>query len=90
MIGRVKHFNKEKGFGFIIGIDNKDYFYHISDVRDYRLVEIGDEVEFEVSQNAKGKTASNIIKSTKATLPQRLREMVKRIDIYHHPVHRSY
>ena len=30
MTGKVKMFNKEKGYGFIHGEDNKDYFFHYS------------------------------------------------------------
>jgi CspA family cold shock protein len=30
--GTVKFFNDEKGFGFIVGPDNKDYFVHYSNI----------------------------------------------------------
>lgn len=30
MEGSVKFFNQVKGFGFVTGDDNKDYFIHIS------------------------------------------------------------
>lgn len=60
MLGVVKHYNKEKGFGFIIGEDGKDYFYHISDVKDVKLVEYGDKVRFEKGYGKKGTVAKNI------------------------------
>lgn len=60
MLGVVKHYNEEKGFGFIIGEDGKDYFYHISDAKDVKLVEYGDKVRFEKGYGKKGIVAKNI------------------------------
>lgn len=60
MLGVVKHYNSEKGFGFIIGEDGKDYFYHISDAKDVKLVEYGDKVKFEKGYGKKGIAAKNI------------------------------
>lgn len=61
MKGRVKFFSKEKGFGFITSENNIDYFYHVSDVNDYNLVEYGDFVEFTPTLNSKGNKAIKII-----------------------------
>ena len=33
MQGKVKWFNQEKGFGFIVGEDEKEYFVHYSQIR---------------------------------------------------------
>lgn len=60
MNGRVKYFSKEKGFGFITSEDNIDYFYHVSDVKDFNLVEYGDYVEFTPTSNSKGNKAIEI------------------------------
>jgi len=34
MEGKVKFFNTDKGYGFIVGEDEKEYFYHISDFKE--------------------------------------------------------
>lgn len=49
MKGKVKYFSKEKGYGFILGEDKKDYFFHYSqlDLEGFKLVNANDEVEFE-------------------------------------------
>lgn len=59
MKGRVKFFNVRKGFGFLLGEDQKDYFVHISDIGDTKL-EDNAEVTFEVEDAARGPKAVNI------------------------------
>ena len=63
MLGRVKFFNMERGFGFISADDGQDYFCHISEVRTEGIkILIKDQsVEFEESKNSKGLLARNII-----------------------------
>ncbi len=63
--GTVKWFNDAKGFGFISREEGeKDVFVHFSAIQGdgYRSVQEGDQVEFEVSQGAKGPQASNVRK----------------------------
>ena len=63
--GTIKWFNDAKGFGFISrGDGEKDVFVHFSAIQGdgYRSVQEGDQVEFEVSQGAKGPQASNVRK----------------------------
>lgn len=63
MTGKVKWFNAEKGFGFIVSNDdNKDYFVHYSGIagEGYRSLEEGAEVTFDVTEGAKGKQATNV------------------------------
>jgi len=62
--GKVKWFNTEKGFGFIIqDADNKDIFVHFKDVAGgiHDLKE-NDRVEFEVAEGKKGKQAVKVKK----------------------------
>ena len=66
--GKVKKFNKDKGFGFITDDSGKDYFFHYSslNVSGFKTVEIGASVEFEPTQSDKGLRAEDItIKTTK-------------------------
>jgi len=64
MKGKVTWYNVKKGFGFIIPEDgSKDIFVHHSGIsQDRKPKEIleGQEVEFEVTENAKGRTAVNL------------------------------
>lgn len=60
--GRVKWFNDSKGYGFIERDDGKDVFVHYSAISGdgFRTLREGQEVEFELSDGAKGPQASNV------------------------------
>ena len=62
--GKVKWFNTEKGFGFIIPEDgSKDIFVHRNNVNGLGWEEglrDGEEVEFEVERTPKGLSAQNV------------------------------
>ncbi|MCZ6778169.1 MAG: cold-shock protein [Acidobacteria bacterium] len=64
--GTVKWFNDSKGFGFISqGEGEKDVFVHFSAIQGdgYRSLNEGDQVEFEITEGAKGPQASNVRKA---------------------------
>ena len=62
--GKVKWFNTEKGFGFIIPDDgSKDVFVHRNNVNGLGWEEglrDGEEVEYEVEKTPKGLSAQNV------------------------------
>jgi CspA family cold shock protein len=61
--GKVKWFNTEKGFGFIVQEDNKDLFVHFKDVLGgIDSIKENDQVEFEVAEGKKGLQAVNVKK----------------------------
>ncbi|MCX2430698.1 cold-shock protein [Pedobacter sp. GR22-10] len=61
--GKVKWFNTQKGFGFIIQEDNKDLFVHFKDVLGgIDSLKENDKVEFEVADGRKGLQAINVKK----------------------------
>jgi len=61
--GKVKWFNTQKGFGFIVQEDNKDLFVHFKDVLGgIESLKENDEVEFEVAEGRKGLQAVNVKK----------------------------
>ncbi|GAA3951094.1 cold-shock protein [Pedobacter ginsengiterrae] len=61
--GKVKWFNTEKGFGFIVQEDNKDLFVHFKDVLGgIDSLKENDQVEFEVAEGKKGLQAVNVKK----------------------------
>jgi len=62
MNGKVKFYNEGKGFGFITGEDNKDYFFHISKVVNDEILKENDEVEFNAISTPRGEQAENVKK----------------------------
>ncbi len=64
MIGKVKWFNAEKGYGFLEQDGGGDVFVHYSAIQTegFKTLEEGQEVEFDVVQGARGPQASNVTK----------------------------
>ncbi len=64
MLGKVKSFNKEKGYGFITGEDGKDVFFHYSALQmgSFKTIEVGASVEFEAQDSERGLRASKVVK----------------------------
>jgi len=63
VIGTVKWFNESKGFGFISQESGPDVFAHFSAIQDsgFKTLTEGQQVEFVVTQGAKGPQAENIV-----------------------------
>lgn len=62
MKGKVKFFNKKKGYGFIVGNDdNKEYFVHISALKESSGLEENEDVKFDAVETDKGMQAQNVI-----------------------------
>lgn len=62
VIGTVKWFNSEKGYGFIEREDGPDVFVHYSAIRSegFRTLQEGQQVEFSVEQGPKGPQATDV------------------------------
>ena len=67
MQGKVKRFNKVKGFGFITADDGRDVFFHYSELQmeGYKTIDEGADVEFELVEGDRGLQAHNIQKTSK-------------------------
>ena len=63
MIGRVKWFNNEKGYGFIEYKENEDIFVHYSAINSegYKTLSEGQYVEFKLIDTNKGFQAQEVI-----------------------------
>ena len=64
MKGTVKWFNNQKGYGFISDEQGNDVFVHFSALQmdGFKVLDEGDEVEFEVVNGEKGPQAANVTK----------------------------
>lgn len=63
--GTVKWFNATKGYGFISTEEGQDVFVHFSALEDngeFRSLDEGQAVEFEIVDGEKGPQASNVVK----------------------------
>ena len=62
MKGTVKWFNNQKGYGFISDAEGHDVFVHYSglNMEGFKTLEEGQEVEYEVTEGAKGPQAVNV------------------------------
>ena len=67
LVGKVKWFNNEKGYGFIIKENYDDIFVHYSQIQDegFKTLEEGQVIEFELVTGDKGLQAQNVFKITK-------------------------
>ena len=65
MKGKVKRFNKGKGFGFITAEDGRDAFFHYSFLvmEGFKTIEEGADVEFDLVEGEDNRLqAHNIVK----------------------------
>ena len=65
MVGKVKWFSAEKGYGFIAREDGDDVFVHFSAIKDegFKTLNEGQAVEFDIVEGARDPQASNVVKT---------------------------
>jgi len=63
MVGKVKWFSAEKGFGFIETSEGNDVFVHFSAIQadGFKTLEEGQDVNFDVVEGNRGPQAANVI-----------------------------
>lgn len=60
MTGTVKSIWPEKGWGFLLGRDDRDYFFHHSGTHDFAGLRVGTAVRFVPTEGPKGLRAEQV------------------------------
>jgi CspA family cold shock protein len=71
--GKVKFFNKEKGYGFLVGPNNSEVFFHITEVQNNEVLDCKDAVTYYVKEGRKGPVAYSVtlVKKAPRVIPPR-------------------
>lgn len=60
MEGTVKWFNRQKGYGFIAGDDDQEYFVHHTSLAEGTFIRDNDKVSFDPDKGERGPVAKNV------------------------------
>ena len=65
MLGKVKWFSAEKGYGFIEREDGSDVFVHFTAIQDegFKSLSEGQNVTFDIVDGNRGPQAANVVKA---------------------------
>lgn len=87
MQGQVKWFNTQKGYGFIIGEDEKDYFVHYSQIqmKGFKVLSEGDIVSFEAEIDKDNNSRVQAINVEPVLTLKMVRKALKEENLYIEP-----
>ena len=60
--GQVKFYSDKKGYGYIIGNNETEYYFHISGVVERLKLDVDQIVEFTPTETSKGFQALNVVR----------------------------
>lgn len=62
MTGKIRMFEEKRGFGFIVGEDGKDYFFHFTALKNIKSKDVRTDMEvtFEAGRGPKGPRAEEV------------------------------
>jgi len=67
--GKVKSLVPAKGFGFLIGDDGNEHFFHVSNTPDFDHLVIGDRVTFDIGKSRDGRPRATRVAVVRRAAP---------------------
>lgn len=93
MQGQVKYFNTQRGYGFIVGEDEKDYFVHYSQIHysqiqmeGFKVLSEGDIVSFEVETDKDSNSRAQVINVEPILTLEMVRKSLRDENLYVKPM----
>lgn len=67
--GKVKWWDRRKGYGFILGEAGRDVFVHYTTIEGtgFKILEPGEDVQYELTESPKGPKAQHVERTTRAS-----------------------
>lgn len=88
MQGQVKYFNTQRGYGFIVGEEEKDYFFHYSQIQmeGFKTLSEGDNVSFEVETDKDNNNRVHAINVEPVLTLEMIEKSLKEENLYVKPM----
>tara|TARA_B100001758_G_C17865429_1_gene331188 strand:- start:259 stop:453 length:195 start_codon:yes stop_codon:yes gene_type:complete len=60
LLGKIKVWNQDSGWGFIESDNGEDYFLNVKNVRTGQQIRVGARVKFDTEESQRGPQATNV------------------------------